>query len=202
MRRPFVRLALAATAAAGLSIAAPSLAAAKVHITVDLDRQTIHVEAPDQVFDWKVSSGKFGHETPSGKYGVLWMDKDHHSDEYDQAPMPNAIFFAPGYAIHGAYKSQWGHSASHGCVRLPVAKSAILFDLVKAQGADVTITGYSPANADTVAAEVAKRKADKLAVAATAPGTPVDDPGYQEAVPVAPPAPRSGPLDALFSGLY
>jgi hypothetical protein len=142
---PFTHVVLASALALGVSSLAPGVASAKVHITVDLDRQTIHIEAKNQTFDWKVSSGKDGFETPAGKYGVLWMDKDHHSDEYDQAPMPNAIFFAPGYAIHGAYKSDWGRPASHGCVRLPVAKSAILFDLVKAQGADVTITGYSPA---------------------------------------------------------
>lgn len=129
---------------------APCLADAKVHITVDLDAQTIHVEAQDKVFDWKVSSGKPGYETPAGTYGVLWMDKNHHSDEYEGAYMPNAIFFAPGFAIHGFGKSPWGHAASHGCVRLPVAKSAILFGLVKAQGADVTITGGPPA---TVAAD-------------------------------------------------
>lgn len=142
--RAIVRAALAAAAATGFIILAPDLAAAKVHITVDLDTQTMHVDAGDRTFDWPVSSGKPGFETPAGTYGVLWMDKDHHSDEYEQAPMPNAIFFAPGFAIHGFSKSPWGHAASHGCVRLPVAKSAILFDLVKAQGADVSIVGDSP----------------------------------------------------------
>jgi lipoprotein-anchoring transpeptidase ErfK/SrfK len=125
----------------------PAAAEAKVHITVDLDAQTIHVEAKDRVYDWKVSSGARGYDTPPGTYGVLWTDKDHHSDEYDGAPMPNAIFFRPGFAIHGAYKSDWGHPASHGCVRLPVAQSAILFQLVKAQGAEITITGGSSASA-------------------------------------------------------
>lgn len=149
----FARVVVAAAALAGLC----SVAQAKVHIIVDLDRQTMHVEAKDQVFDWKVSSGKFGYETPAGKYGVLWMDKDHHSDEYNQTPMPDAIFFAPGYAIHGAYKSAFGHPASHGCVRLPVAKAAVLFDLVKAQGAEVTITGDSPA---TIAADHSRRRDD------------------------------------------
>lgn len=138
--RMFVRLAVGAAAMVSLC----SIAQAKVHIRVDLDDQTIHVDAGDKVYDWKVSSGKSGYDTPPGKYGVLWMDKDHKSDEYDGAPMPNAIFFAPGYAIHGAYKSDFGHPASHGCVRLPVEKSALLFDLVKAQGADITITGGDP----------------------------------------------------------
>ena len=141
--RTLVPVLLAAAASFGAFVL-PSGAEAKVHITVDLDHQTIHVEAKDQVFDWKVSSGKSGYETPAGKFGVLWMDKEHHSDEYDGAYMPDAIFFAPGYAIHGFGKSPWGHKASHGCVRLPVAQANILFDLVKAQGAEVNIVGYSP----------------------------------------------------------
>jgi hypothetical protein len=148
-------------------ILVPGLAQAKVRIAVDLDVQTIHVEGKSQTFDWKVSSGKAGYDTPTGTAGVLWMDKDHHSDEYDQAPMPNAIFFAPGYAIHGVAKSQWGHKGSHGCVRLPVAKSAILWDLVKAEGgAEVTITGASP---ETMASVRAKARANAAAVASNAP---------------------------------
>ena len=141
--RILARLLLAAAAATCL----PALAQAKVHIAVDLDSQTMHVDAGDKSFDWKVSSGKAGHETPTGSYRVLWMDKDHHSDEYEQAYMPDAIFFAPGFAIHGFGKSPWGHAASHGCIRLPMAKAAVLFDLVKAQGAEVTITGDSAASA-------------------------------------------------------
>jgi hypothetical protein len=159
--------ALAATAL-GLTLV-PGLAQAKVRIAVDLDAQTIHVEAKSQTFDWKVSSGKSGYDTPTGTAGVLWMDKDHHSDEYDQAPMPNAIFFAPGYAIHGVAKSQWGHKGSHGCIRLPVAKSAILWDLVKAEGgAEVTITGASP---ETMASVRAKARANAAVASNTTPNS-------------------------------
>lgn len=134
-------------AAAGLA-ALPCAVQAKVHITVDLSRQMMHVETATATYDWPVSSGKFGYETPNGTYGVLWTDKDHHSQEYDNAPMPDAIFFRPGYAIHGAYKSDFGHPASHGCIRLPVAKAALLFDLVKAEGAQIKITGESPATTE------------------------------------------------------
>ena len=120
-----MRLLASLAVATAFAACLPSFAQAKVHILVDLDNQTVHVEAKDKTFDWKVSSGASGYDTPTGSYGVLWTDKDHKSDEYDGAPMPNAIFFKPGFAIHGAYKSNWGHPASHGCVRLPVAKSAI-----------------------------------------------------------------------------
>ena len=94
------------------------------------------------------------------------MDKDHHSDEYEGAYMPDAIFFAPGYAIHGFGKSPWGHKASHGCVRLPMAKAEILFDLVKAEGADVNVIGQSTETAETVA----QKQREKAAEAAYAQG--------------------------------
>ena len=156
MKRFLARAALAAAVLAGSF----SLATAKVKIAIDLDTQKMHVEAGEKTFDWKVSSGKFGYETPAGAYKVLWMDKDHFSDTYDKAPMPNAIFFAPGYAIHGASKSSWGHPASHGCVRLPVGQSAILFGMVQKQGAEITLTGGSDANA--AVAEKLKHRDDDV----------------------------------------
>lgn len=156
--------------AAGVAAAAllPALAQAKVRITVDLDAQTLHAEAAAQTLDFKISSGKAGYDTPVGKFNVLWMDKDHHSDEYEQAPMPNSIFFAPGFALHGFGKSPWGHKASHGCVRLPVAKSALLFELVKAEGAEITITGASPVTAATIQA----KRREEMARTATAARDP------------------------------
>jgi Uncharacterized protein conserved in bacteria len=169
----FARIALVAAASVGLSAIA-TVAQAKVHITVDLDAQTIHVEAKDKVFNWKVSSGKRGYETPNGTYKVLWMDKDHFSDTYDNAPMPDAIFFAPGYAIHGASKSAWGHPASHGCVRLPVGKAAILFDMVKKQGAEITLTGGSEASTE-VAEKLKAGKSGDTGVVAEPVGTARQD---------------------------
>ena len=187
---PFARLVLVAA-----TCLAPAVAQAKVHINVDLDRQTIHVEAKEQTFDWKVSSGKFGYETPNGKYGVLWMDKDHHSDTYDQAPMPNAIFFAPGYAIHGASTSSWGRPASHGCVRLPVAKSALLFDLVKAEGAEVNIIGYSPAVVDM---HPKPKVSPAVAAASGASETKTRD----GSIDTASGGQGGAPDDALFNSVY
>ena len=175
---PSIRLAAVVAASLALPTMLPVLAHAKVKITVDLDAQMIHVESKSKTFDWKVSSGKPGFETPAGTFKVLWMDKDHHSDEYEQAPMPNSIFFAPGYAIHGFGKSKWGQAVSHGCVRLPVAKSAILFDLVKAEGAEINVTGYSPVEAPTVASVNAKRQRQQDAEdARSRDGTPIYDDG-------------------------
>lgn len=196
----------AAAVAAAILLSGVSLAQAKVKIDIDLDHQTMHVEASGKEFNWKVSSGKMGYETPNGSYKVLWMDKDHFSDTYDKAPMPNAIFFAPGYAIHGASKSSWGHPASHGCVRLPVGLSAQLFEMVKKQGAEITLTGGSDANADV--AEKLKHRDDNVPPPVDArvqtpdgyadPGygydSPARDDGYQ-------PAPRQ-PAMSGYSPVY
>ena len=80
-------------------------------------------------------------ETPAGEYSVKWMDADHYSDVYDNAPMPHAIFFRGGYAIHGTvYPQHLGRKASHGCVRLSKTNAKALFDLVKNNKAETTIT--------------------------------------------------------------
>ena len=194
-----MRLLARLAAATALSACLPTIAQAKVRIIVDLDSQTMHVEAKDKTYDWKVSSGASGYDTPAGAYGVLWTDKDHKSDEYDGAPMPNAIFFKPGFAIHGAYKSNWGHPASHGCVRLPVAKSAILWDLVMAEGAEITITGGTPEET-TAAADRPHRRA------VPADGADdfysYDDPGTRYAPPPAYGGDARVPGDNLYGSYY
>ena len=120
---------------------APALA--KVEIRVDLDRQRITVvknhEAP---IVWKNSSGRPGYETPTGRFIMQRMDADHFSDEYDQAPMPYAIFFSRGLAIHGTTQSGLGRPASHGCVRLSVDHARELYEWVEEFGATpIDITG-------------------------------------------------------------
>jgi lipoprotein-anchoring transpeptidase ErfK/SrfK len=57
------------------------------------------------------------------------------SRRYYNSPMPYAIFFHRGYAIHGTYElSRLGGPASHGCVRLHPQNAAILFSLVREEG--------------------------------------------------------------------
>ena len=137
MRR-FVRAGVVA-AASVCALALPGVAEAKVHINIDLDKQVMHVTSDTgQGFDTKISSGKPGYDSPAGSFGVLWMDKEHHSDTYDDAYMPDAIFFAPGYAIHGFGKSPWGHKASHGCIRLHPDNAKIFNRLVRTYGIDST----------------------------------------------------------------
>ena len=121
--------------------AAPALA--KVGIRVDLGRQSITVVKNNEPpIVWKISSGRPGYETPTGRFIMQRMDADHFSDEYDQAPMPYAIFFSRGLAIHGSTQPGLGRPASHGCVRLSVDHARELYEWVEQYGADpIEITG-------------------------------------------------------------
>jgi lipoprotein-anchoring transpeptidase ErfK/SrfK len=118
---------------------------ATVRIAIDLDAQRLTATRDDgSTVVWRISSGRPGYETPTGHYSVMRMEADHYSDEYDQAPMPYAIFFSPrGLAIHGSYERGLGRPRSHGCVRLSVANAQKLFGWVEKQGATIDIYGDS-----------------------------------------------------------
>ena len=76
-----------------------------------------------------VSSGIRGRETPAGVFSVVEKDKDHHSNLYDDAWMPNMLRVTwSGIALHGGPVS--GRPASHGCVRMPYGFADRLFDKV------------------------------------------------------------------------
>ncbi|MDE2445341.1 MAG: L,D-transpeptidase [Alphaproteobacteria bacterium] len=98
------------------------------HMTVSIDGQ--------QKYDWLVSTGGPGYDTPSGTFRPFRMEKDYFSKEWDNAPMPYAMFFtAKGHAIHGSYHiKRLGTRASHGCVRLAPENAAMLFALVQKAG--------------------------------------------------------------------
>lgn len=133
----------------GLSFLAAGVAEAKIAITVDKDVQqmTVAVDGVEK-YRWPVSSGDPAHETPGGSFQTFRMEEDHYSKEFDDAPMPNAIFFTKrGHAIHGTDSvNRLGSPASHGCVRLSRENAATLFAMVKADGVlntTVTLTGSS-----------------------------------------------------------
>jgi hypothetical protein len=132
---------------ASLTVFAASPALADVQITVDKTAQTLTVARDGQVLHtWPVSTGRVGRFTPSGSYQAFRMEKDHYSREFDDAPMPNSIFFTKrGHAIHGSFETKkLGRPASGGCVRLAPENARVLFELVKAEGVlktKVTIAG-------------------------------------------------------------
>jgi hypothetical protein len=76
------------------------------------------------------STGKTGHATPTGVFTILQKDRHHHSSTYNNAPMPNMNRLTwSGIALHAGNLP--GYPASHGCVRLPLEFSALLFGITK-----------------------------------------------------------------------
>lgn len=74
-----------------------------------------------------VSSGKPGHETPTGVFTILQKDKDHRSSRYNNAPMPYQERLTwDGVALHAGGLP--GYPESHGCVHLPTEFARLLFD--------------------------------------------------------------------------
>ncbi len=142
-------LSRAAILAGGVAIAAlaASAASAAVLITVDKSTQEMTVQVDGATrWQWKVSTGRSGHDTPDGTFHAMSMDANHFSKQYDNAPMPHAIFFTDlGHAIHGSFAvRRLGTPASHGCVRVEPANATKLFALVGQQGmknTTIVITG-------------------------------------------------------------
>lgn len=74
-----------------------------------------------------VSTGVRGRETPAGIFTVVEKKKDHRSNMYDDAEMPNMHRITwNGIALHGGPLP--GYAASHGCVRLPFGFAERVFD--------------------------------------------------------------------------
>jgi hypothetical protein len=143
----FVRSVVMALAA--LLLFAPS-AFAKILIEIDKSAQRMTVSQDGaQLYVWPVSTGARGYDTPSGEFKPNRMEKDHFSREWDDAPMPNSIFFTTrGHAIHGTeHTRNIGRAASHGCVRLEPENARVLFGLVKREGmanVRVVLSGVTP----------------------------------------------------------
>lgn len=98
-----------------------------------------------------VSSGKPGHETPTGVFTILQKRKEHYSSTYNNAPMPNMQRLTrKGIALHAGNLP--GYPASHGCIRLPAKFSALLFGATEL-GMTVVITSIPavPGRSDTPA---------------------------------------------------
>jgi lipoprotein-anchoring transpeptidase ErfK/SrfK len=118
---------------------------ATVAVSIDLATQRMHVESAAGTYDWPVSTARAGYVTPTGTFHPERLMPVYFSKKYDNAPMPHAIFFYYGFAIHGTNEVRHlGHPASHGCVRLAPGNAAKLYALVKSEGATITISGVPP----------------------------------------------------------
>jgi lipoprotein-anchoring transpeptidase ErfK/SrfK len=105
-------------------------------LEADLRAQRLTVREGDRVLHvWPISSGRAGYATPTGTFQPAWMAKTWYSRQYDNAPMPHAVFFNGGIAFHATTAvSMLGRPASHGCVRLAPDSAARLYSLVRTHG--------------------------------------------------------------------
>jgi lipoprotein-anchoring transpeptidase ErfK/SrfK len=123
----------AAVVMAGLAVM-PARADVVVQIDKSSQRMAVSVDGMTR-YNWPISTGRSGYGTPSGVYHPQLMARRWFSRKYYNSPMPHAIFFYGGFAIHGTYElSRLGGPASHGCVRLHPSNAATLFSLVGHSG--------------------------------------------------------------------
>ena len=125
-----------AVIAAGLLLAPVAAHAHAIVARVSVGTQTMHVYLDGQLrYEWPVSTAGNGYITPRGEWEPTWLSRWPRSRQYNNAPMPFAIFYYEGYAIH-ATEATWalGRPASHGCVRLHPDNAALLFSMVEQEG--------------------------------------------------------------------
>ncbi len=113
-----------------------SASAANLVANISLSSQTMTVTQNGIVkYRWKVSTARRGYVTPQGAWKAKWLSRDHRSRKYDNAPMPYAVFFNGGYAVHATFDlKRLGRPASHGCVRLHPDNAATFFSLAQRTG--------------------------------------------------------------------
>lgn len=117
-----------------------------INITVDISDQLMYVQTDTGYDDvYPVSTARQGYHTPRGDFQPTGMQRMHYSKEFDNAPMPNSIFFYNGYAIHATYDTKHlGSPASHGCIRLHPVHAERLYEMVKEAGMGNTFISIVP----------------------------------------------------------
>jgi lipoprotein-anchoring transpeptidase ErfK/SrfK len=193
---------------------APGAKGSSILIAIDKTTQKMSVFIDGtKKYDWRVSTGRPGYATPTGTYTATSMNEVWYSKEWDNAPMPHAVFFmTDGHAIHGSYEvKSLGKPVSHGCVRISPQNAGILYALVEKNGlknTQVVLTGITPGGEYKVAnqASPSRAKVDKPRLArgdkskVTSPGWIVsryaqEDPNWRGDQPR-----RRGFFGRLFGG--
>src|SRR5262245_60774431 len=151
---------------------APRQAGEAIMAIVSIKSQKVTIyDADGWILSAPVSTGTKGRETPAGVFAVVEKNKDHRSNMYDDAWMPNMLRITwNGIALHGGPLP--GYPASHGCVRMPFGFAEKLFDRIRMN----TRIIISPNDAEPVefshpslfvpnpeALAAARARADKLA---------------------------------------
>ena len=143
----------------------PTIHEGKASIVISLSQQRAYLlRGGEEVADARISTGREGYATPTGRFRVIRKDQDHRSSLYGDyvdeggdvikanvdsrkhkrppganfrgAAMPYFVEFAPSYGLHAGHLP--GYPASHGCVRLPYWKARQFFHAARL-GTPVTI---------------------------------------------------------------
>jgi lipoprotein-anchoring transpeptidase ErfK/SrfK len=124
----------------------PNFKEGKTSVVVNLSHQEAYLlRGGEEVATSRISTGREGFRTPTGRFKVIRKDQDHRSSLYGDyvdadghvvkanvdvrkhakprgahfvgAPMPYFVEFKPSYGLHAGHLP--GYPASHGCVRMP-----------------------------------------------------------------------------------
>jgi hypothetical protein len=137
-----------------------------------------------------VSTGKKGHETPTGVFTILQKNADHYSSIYDAAPMPYMQRLTwSGVALHAGRLP--GYPASHGCVRMPYEFARLLY-AESATGITVVVSDEKQFPS-TVAHPGLFTPVDLK-------GTPAVEPGAEGSYAWQPEVATEGPVTMLVTG--
>ncbi|WP_296020936.1 L,D-transpeptidase family protein [uncultured Agrobacterium sp.] len=103
--------------------------ARSLQVVVSKNEQTLSLYEDGNVIATSlVSTGKSGHETPSGIFSILDKRKYHESNIYSAAPMPFMQRLTwSGIALHEGHVPNY--PASHGCIRLPAKFAKSLYGM-------------------------------------------------------------------------
>jgi hypothetical protein len=144
-----------------------------VLIVVSLDDQLAYVyRGGTRIATSTISSGSKGRETPTGVFPILAKEKMHHSNLYDDAPMPFMQRLSwEGVALHAGRIP--GHPASHGCIRLPHKFSELLYGITTRGDTVVVMDSASAATLDlaSLPADMAQRVFDRPWPSSPVPAT-------------------------------
>lgn len=135
-------------------------------IVVDLGEQEAYLyRGKHRTATSRISSGREGYRTPTGRFRVIRKDEDHRSSLYGDyvdadsgrivkanvdsrkhrkprgarfvgASMPFYLEFSPSYGLHQGYLP--GVPASHGCIRMPYWKARQFYQTARV-GTAVTV---------------------------------------------------------------
>ena len=129
----------------------PQRHSGKASVVVKLSEQKAYLYRGEHIVaSSRISSGREGHRTPTGRFRVIRKHEDHRSSLYGDyvdretgrivranvdvrkhrrppgtkyvgAAMPFYVEFSPSYGLHAGYLP--GVPASHGCIRMPYWKA-------------------------------------------------------------------------------